>query len=91
MDNFIQITVFCPPQPRVGAFVERNAGKDYRRQFYTYEQKKVTTEGMVAQLFLVQLEKMAGDRFHMTSRRPYLCTKQWSGGHVGLPKKACRD
>ena len=22
------------------------------------------------------------DRFHMTSRRPYLCTKQWIGGHV---------
>ena len=53
--------------------------------------KKVTTEGMVAQLFLVQLEKMAGDRFHMTSRRPYWCTKQWSGGHVGVPKKACGD
>ena len=29
MDNFIQITVFCPPEPRVGAFVYRNAGKVY--------------------------------------------------------------
>ena len=29
MDNFIQITVFCPPEPRVGAFVYRNAGKIY--------------------------------------------------------------
>ena len=28
-DNFIQITVFCPPEPRVGAFVYRNAGKVY--------------------------------------------------------------
>ena len=26
-------------------------------------------------------------RFHMTSRRPYLCTKQWIGGHVCVPKK----
>ena len=22
------------------------------------------------------------DRFHMTSRQPHLCTKQWIGGHV---------
>ena len=29
MDNFIQITVFCPPEPRIGAFVYRNAGKVY--------------------------------------------------------------
>ena len=29
VDNFIQITVFCPPEPRVGAFVYRNAGKVY--------------------------------------------------------------
>ena len=29
MDNFIQVTVFCPPEPRVGAFVYRNAGKVY--------------------------------------------------------------
>ena len=29
MDNFIQITVFCPPEPRAGAFVYRNAGKVY--------------------------------------------------------------
>ena len=27
MDNFIQITVFCPPNPRVCAFVYRNAEK----------------------------------------------------------------
>ena len=32
MDNFIQITVFCPPKPRVGAFVYRNAGKFYYGQ-----------------------------------------------------------
>ena len=25
----MQITVFCPPEPRVGAFVYRNAGKVY--------------------------------------------------------------
>ena len=25
-------------------------------------------------------------RFHMTSRRPYLCTKQWIGGHVCVQK-----
>ena len=29
------------------------------------------------------------DRFHMTSRRPYLCTKQWLGGHVCVQKKSC--
>ena len=29
MDDFIQITVFCPPEPRVGAFVYRNARKGY--------------------------------------------------------------
>lgn len=27
VDNFLQITVFCPPDPRVDAFVYRNAGK----------------------------------------------------------------
>lgn len=26
---FIQITVVCPPEPRVGTFVYRNAGKLY--------------------------------------------------------------
>ena len=26
------------------------------------------------------------DRFHMTSRQPYLCTKQWIGGHVCVQK-----
>ena len=29
MDNFIQITVVCPPEPRVGAFVYGNARKVY--------------------------------------------------------------
>ena len=29
VDSFIQITVFCPPEPPVGAFVHRNAGKVY--------------------------------------------------------------
>ena len=29
VDNFIQITVFCPPMPRLDAFVHRNAGKVY--------------------------------------------------------------
>ena len=28
-NSCIQITVFCPPEPRVGAFVYRNAGKVY--------------------------------------------------------------
>ena len=27
------------------------------------------------------------DRFHMTSRRPCLCAKQWIGGHVCVQKK----
>ena len=27
MNNFIQITVLCPPEPRAGAFVFRNCGK----------------------------------------------------------------
>ena len=29
VDNFIQITVFCPPDPRLDAFLYRNAGKVY--------------------------------------------------------------
>ena len=29
------------------------------------------------------------DCFHLTSRRPYLCTKQWIGGHVCVQKKSC--
>ena len=29
VDSFIQVTVFCPPDPRVGAFVYRDAGKVY--------------------------------------------------------------
>ena len=29
------------------------------------------------------------DHFYMTSRRPYLCTKQWIGGHVCVQKKSC--
>ena len=29
MDNFIQITIFCPPEPRLDAFVNGNAGKVY--------------------------------------------------------------
>ena len=29
VDNFLQTTVFCPPDPRVGSFVYRNAGKVY--------------------------------------------------------------
>ena len=29
VDSFIQVTVFCPPNPRVGAFVYRDAGKVY--------------------------------------------------------------
>ena len=33
MDNFIQITVLCPPEPRVGAFVYRNAGKVYMKNY----------------------------------------------------------
>ena len=32
MDNFIQITVFCPPEPRLDAFVYRNAGKVRERK-----------------------------------------------------------
>ena len=31
------------------------------------------------------------DRFQMTSRRPYWCTKQWNGGHVGVQKKSSLD
>ena len=27
VDSFIQVIVCCPPDPRVGAFVYRNAGK----------------------------------------------------------------
>ena len=27
--DFIQVTLFCPSEPRVGAFVYKNAGKVY--------------------------------------------------------------
>ena len=27
--------------------------------------------------------------FHMTSRRPYWCLKQWNGGHVSVPNQSC--
>ena len=30
--------------------------------------------------------KLTIDRFHMTSQRPYLCTKQWIGGQVCVQK-----
>ena len=29
VDNSMQVTVVCPPKPRVDAFVHRNAGKVY--------------------------------------------------------------
>lgn len=29
MDNFVQITTFCPPEPRVDGFVYRIMGKVY--------------------------------------------------------------
>ena len=29
MDSFIQITVFCRPEPRIGAYVYGNMGKVY--------------------------------------------------------------
>ena len=31
VDNFLQITVFCPPEPRLDAFVYKNAGKVYTK------------------------------------------------------------
>ena len=31
------------------------------------------------------------DRFHMTSRRPYRCTKQWNDGYAGVQKKILID
>ena len=34
--NFIQITVFCPPEPRLDAFVYKNAGKVDCVFFMTY-------------------------------------------------------
>ena len=29
------------------------------------------------------------ERFDMTSRLPYWCSKHWNSGHVGVPKKSC--
>ena len=29
------------------------------------------------------------DRFQMTSRGPYFCTKQWIGGYVCVQTKSC--
>ena len=40
MDNFIQITVFCPPEPRIGAFVYRNAGKVYSHNVHKHFQSE---------------------------------------------------
>ena len=31
------------------------------------------------------------DHFHMTSRWPYLCTKQWISGRVCVQKTSCRN
>ena len=39
MDNFIQITVFCPPEPRVGAFVYRNVSLRSKRFQSSYSAK----------------------------------------------------
>ena len=39
MDNFIQITVFCPPEPRVGAFVYRNVNLCSKRFQSSYSAK----------------------------------------------------
>ena len=63
-----------------------NRDKFYWRQFYKYGQKKGTTEGVVAQLFLVQLEKMAGDRFHMTTRRNLVPRALFPGFSRPAPK-----
>ena len=47
MDSFIQITVFCPPEPRVGAFVHWNAGKVYFL-FFIVKKSKLNLEHYVA-------------------------------------------
>ena len=39
MDNFIQIIVFCPPEPRVGAFVYRNVSLRSKRFQSSYTAK----------------------------------------------------
>ena len=39
MDNFIQITEFCAPEPRLDAFVYRNAGKVYSGAFARTSQR----------------------------------------------------
>ena len=39
MDNFIQITVFCPTEPRVGAFVYRNVSLRSKRFQSSYSAK----------------------------------------------------
>ena len=49
MDNFIQITVFCPPEPRVGAFVYRNAGKIYSWSNWNVE-VSVILEGKIRRI-----------------------------------------
>ena len=37
MDDFIQTTVFCPPKPRVGAFVYRNTRKvDMKKSLFPF-------------------------------------------------------
>ena len=33
-----------------------------------------------------RMHYISTDHFHMTSRRPYWCTKQWNSGQVGVPK-----
>ena len=47
------------------------------------EQLRSVTEIAPPQLFLcVKRSPARKNRFHMTSQRPYLCTKQRNGGHI---------
>ena len=64
MDNFIQITVFCPPEPRVGAFVYRNVSlrskrfqSSYSAKFEAGAKKKKKKNGRGSSSFLDELAR----------------------------------
>ena len=60
---------------------------DHRSFFFCQKTKEISrnvslTESVTNEIAILK----PIDSFHMTSRRPYLCTKQWIGGHVSVQK-----
>ena len=68
MDNFIQITVFCPPEPRIGAFVYRNAGKVYKDIISNNDEKHYTGILISVSIFLLIIGHLYYYFFHLQKR-----------------------